>query len=62
MIYYPVPLHRLKLYAELDCPAGSLTVSEQAAREVLSLPMYPELTDDQVQTVVDAIVCFYSRG
>ncbi len=58
MIYYPVPLHRLKLYADLDYPAGSLEFSEQAAREVLSLPMYPELTDDQIQTVVDAIKSF----
>jgi dTDP-4-amino-4,6-dideoxygalactose transaminase len=51
MIYYPVPLHRLPLYAGLGYSEASLPVSEQAAREVLSLPMYPELSKEQVETV-----------
>ena len=55
MIYYPLPLHLQKLYHDLGYAEGSLPVSEQAAREVLSLPMYPELTDEQIQTVVEAI-------
>jgi len=61
MVYYPTPLHRLKLYADLDYPAGSLPVSEAVAREVLSLPIYPELTDEQVHEVAEAIRRFYRR-
>jgi dTDP-4-amino-4,6-dideoxygalactose transaminase len=55
MIYYPLPLHLQKMYYDLGYAEGSLPVSESAGREVLSLPMYPELTDEQVQTVVDTI-------
>lgn len=55
MIYYPLPLHLQKMYDDLDYAEGSLPVSEDAGREVLSLPMYPELTDEQVQTVADTI-------
>jgi dTDP-4-amino-4,6-dideoxygalactose transaminase len=59
MIYYPIPLHRLPVYADLGYSETSLPVSDQAAREVLSLPMYPELTEDQIQTVVEQITHFY---
>ena len=55
MIYYPLPLHLQKMYHDLDYAEGSLPVSESAGREVLSLPIYPELTDEQVRTVVDTI-------
>lgn len=58
MIYYPVPLHRLELYTGLDYPVDGLPASETAAQQVLSLPMYPELTDEQIQTVTDGIVEF----
>jgi dTDP-4-amino-4,6-dideoxygalactose transaminase len=58
MIYYPVPIHRLPLYAHLNYPAGSLPVSEKAANEVLSLPMFPELTDEQIQSIAAAIKQF----
>ena len=51
MIYYPVPLHLQAAYQDLGMKPGSLPVAEQAALEVLSLPMYPELTDEQIQTV-----------
>jgi dTDP-4-amino-4,6-dideoxygalactose transaminase len=62
MIYYPLPLHLQKLYHDLGYAEGSLPVSEEAGREVLSLPMYPELTDEQIQTVVKAIGEFLSGG
>jgi dTDP-4-amino-4,6-dideoxygalactose transaminase len=55
MIYYPLPLHLQKMYDDLGYAKGSLPVSEQAGHEVLSLPMYPELTDEQIQGVVEAI-------
>lgn len=55
MIYYPVPLHLQTAYKGLGMGPGSLPVSEQAAREVLSLPMYPELTEEQIRTVAEAV-------
>jgi len=60
MIYYPLPLHLQKMYDDLDYAEGSLPVSEAAGHEVLSLPMYPELTDEQVQAVADTIGEFLS--
>jgi dTDP-4-amino-4,6-dideoxygalactose transaminase len=56
MIYYPVPLHLQAAYKDVGMKPGSLPVSEQAAMEVLSLPMYPELTEEQIQKVSDAVM------
>jgi dTDP-4-amino-4,6-dideoxygalactose transaminase len=55
MIYYPVPLHLQTAYKDLGLRPGSLPVAEQAAREVLSLPLYPELTEQQIEKVADAV-------
>jgi dTDP-4-amino-4,6-dideoxygalactose transaminase len=55
MIYYPVPLHLQRAYRDLGMKPGSLPMAEQAAREVLSLPLYPELTEDQIKKVADAV-------
>ncbi|HEY9620828.1 MAG TPA: DegT/DnrJ/EryC1/StrS family aminotransferase [Crinalium sp.] len=55
MIYYPVPLHLQKVYASLDYQPGDLPVTEQLAHEVLSLPMFPELTVEQQERVVYAL-------
>ncbi|KQZ93871.1 erythromycin biosynthesis sensory transduction protein eryC1 [Mesorhizobium sp. Root157] len=54
-LHYPIPVHLQKAHADLGHREGDFPVSEQAAREVLSLPLYPEMTSDQVATVVDAI-------
>ncbi|MDW8318567.1 MAG: DegT/DnrJ/EryC1/StrS family aminotransferase [Anaerolineae bacterium] len=62
MIYYPLPLHRQKLYADLGLAEGSLPHSEAAAREVLSLPMYPELTAEQQVQIASAIAAFYGAS
>lgn len=59
MIYYPVPLHLQPIYRELDVRPGSLPHSEQAAAEVLALPIYPELTDAQIVAIAAAIRRFY---
>jgi dTDP-4-amino-4,6-dideoxygalactose transaminase len=59
MIYYPVPLHLQGLYASLGYRKSSLPASEAASREVLSLPMYPELTEAQQREVAQAIREFY---
>ncbi len=58
-IYYPTPMHLLECFADLGGRAGDLPVSEQAAAEVLALPVYPELTMEQKQRVVEVMVDFY---
>ena len=55
MIYYPVPLHLQKAYKDLGMKPGNLPVAERVSQEVLSLPMYPELTEDQIKRVADAV-------
>src|SRR5260221_1066277 len=54
-LHYPVPVHLQPAYADLGYRAGQFPESERAAAEVLSLPMYPELTDQQTAQVADAI-------
>jgi dTDP-4-amino-4,6-dideoxygalactose transaminase len=54
-IHYPFPLHRLKAYRHLRPDGRSLRESEAWADECLSLPMYPELTDEQMDYVVDRL-------
>ena len=60
-IYYPVPLHLQQCFEPLGYQVGSLPETERAAGEVLSLPIYPELTEAQQATVVDQIRRYYSR-
>ena len=55
MVYYPVPLHLQPLYAHLGGKPGDLRISERASREVLSIPMYPELTEVQIAYVANSL-------
>ncbi|MBZ5661837.1 MAG: DegT/DnrJ/EryC1/StrS family aminotransferase [Acidobacteriia bacterium] len=54
-VYYPVPLHLQPLYASLGGKPGDLRVSERASREVLSIPIYPEMTRAQVERVAGSL-------
>jgi dTDP-4-amino-4,6-dideoxygalactose transaminase len=61
-LHYPLPLHLQKAYANLGYKAGDFPVAEKAARECLSLPIYPEMTDAQIQRVADAIKEYFKKG
>jgi len=54
-VYYPRPLHLQPCFASLGYRAGQLPEAERASEEVLSLPVYPELTASQRDTVIDAV-------
>jgi dTDP-4-amino-4,6-dideoxygalactose transaminase len=60
-IYYPLCLHLQKAFAYLGHRSGDFPVSERASQEVLSLPIFPELTDAQQDRVVDAVSKFYRQ-
>jgi dTDP-4-amino-4,6-dideoxygalactose transaminase len=54
-IHYPTPVHLTEAYADLCLPSGSFPVAERAAGEILSLPMFPHLTAEQQERVVEAL-------
>lgn len=60
-VYYPIPLHRQECFGYLGYPHDEFPESLRAAREVLALPIYPELTEVQQQYVVDQIAGFYRQ-
>jgi dTDP-4-amino-4,6-dideoxygalactose transaminase len=60
-LHYPVPLHLQNAYRHLGLGRGAFPVTEQAAEQILSLPMFPELSQEQVEHVADLIRAFY-RG
>jgi len=60
-IYYPVPLHLQDCFSSLGCERGRLPVTEQAAAEVLSLPIFPELTEQEQRLVAERIGDVFAR-
>jgi dTDP-4-amino-4,6-dideoxygalactose transaminase len=57
-IHYPIPLHLQKAYRSLRYQAGDFPVTERVAREIVSLPMFPQLTAEQQGRVVEAVMTF----
>ena len=61
-VYYPLPLHLQPALAGYGYKAGDFPVSEQLAQEVLALPIFAELTEEEITTVAGLIREFYRRG
>lgn len=58
-IHYPIPIHLQRAYRNLGYKRGDFSVTESYSREILSLPMFPELSKDQIEYVVESIKSFY---
>ncbi len=60
-LHYPIPLHLQQAYNHLGYRLGDFPVSEAVASDVISLPLYPEMTDEQVQFVIDNVKSFFKQ-
>ncbi|MBN2830209.1 MAG: DegT/DnrJ/EryC1/StrS family aminotransferase [Candidatus Cloacimonetes bacterium] len=60
-VYYPLPLHLQECFADLGYKIGDLPVAEEAAKKVLSIPIYSELSEEQMAYVVKTIKAFYNK-
>jgi len=61
-LHYPVPLHLQEAYRHLGYKEGHFPVAEAAAKRILSLPMFPELTERQIQYVVEMIANYFTEN
>lgn len=59
--HYPIPLHRQPLFEGMGAGPGSFPASEEAAARVLSIPLYPEITDEQIGEVIAGVRSFFGR-
>jgi dTDP-4-amino-4,6-dideoxygalactose transaminase len=62
MVYYPLSLHLQEVYKYLKHKSGDFPQSEQAQEQVLTLPIYPELRDEQIEYIAQAIRKFTEAG
>jgi dTDP-4-amino-4,6-dideoxygalactose transaminase len=60
-VHYPIPLHLQKAFSHLGYKQGDFPISEQYSNEVLSLPMFPELKDEEIDYVVESVKEFFKR-
>jgi dTDP-4-amino-4,6-dideoxygalactose transaminase len=61
-IHYPIPLHLQAAYEHLDLAEGAFPVAEAKAKRMISLPIYPELSTEQQDQIVEAIRAYFQRG
>jgi dTDP-4-amino-4,6-dideoxygalactose transaminase len=61
-LHYPIPVHMQPAFAELDYKEGDFPITEACAQEILSLPMYPELTREMVEFVANTIRDFVKEA
>lgn len=61
LIHYPIPIHLQEAYKELGMTIGTLPVTEEIANKILSIPIYPELTRNQIEYVANVISEFFGR-
>ncbi len=61
-IHYPVPIHLQLAYRELDYKKGDFSVAEKSAKNVLSLPVFPELTKNEIKYIAKNIINFYKKS
>ena len=61
-IHYPVPIHLQRAYADLQIPSGSFPRTEDAARRIISLPMFPEITPAQIERVAGVLKVHLERS
>jgi len=60
-MHYPIPLHRQEVFAHLGYKVGDFPVAEAQAEQILSLPMFPELTEDQIAYIAQTIKTFFTE-
>ena len=62
LIHYPIPLHLQNVHKNLNYKTGDLSITEQYANEILSLPMFPEITEPEIKYVAEKIKEFINKN
>ena len=57
-IHYPIPIHLQEAFKDLGYTKGDFPITEEMADEIVSLPMFPEMSDQQISHIVDSILAF----
>jgi dTDP-4-amino-4,6-dideoxygalactose transaminase len=61
-VHYPIPIHRTGAYADLGLGQGSLPVAERLAEQICTLPLFPQMSEEEIERVVDAVTAFDAAG